>query len=169
MKIKFNSKVFTDVAKKYELNIYYVDEDFYVVVKKIIEVIEPFITTSGSCLINNGYYIVEVIPKIENYTMRVFINDKKEILEYYFDITYKNALDKKSNIPYYYDLYLDITINKNGKINILDEDELQEALNNNKISKKQFDLANKTKDLLLDSIINKTNKYLNLDLGKYLK
>ena len=169
MKIKFNSKIFTDVAKKYELNIYYVDDDFYVVVKKIISVKEPFISAKGKYLINDGYYIVEIIPKKENYTMRVFINDKKEILEYYFDITYKNTLDKKSNIPYYYDLYLDITIDKNGNIDVLDENELKEALDNNKISKRQFNLANKTKDLLLDSIINKTNKYLNLDLEKYFK
>ena len=80
----------------------------------------------------------------------------------------KNGLDEESNIPYYDDLYLDITINKEGKINILDEDELLDALNKKEISKEEFDLANRTKDLLLDSIKNKSNKYMNLDIKKYL-
>ena len=52
---------------------------------------------------------------------------------------------------------------------ILDEDELQEALDNKEITKEQFDLANKTKDELIKTIKNKTNKFMNLDIKKYLK
>ncbi len=168
MKRKYSSKIFLDVAKKYELNIYYDKEDYYVIVKKFKKVIEPFITLNGNCLIDDGYYIFEIIPKNENYTIRIFVNDNKEILEYYFDITYKNGLDEETNIPYYEDLYLDITV-KSNKIEILDEDELQGALDNREITKEQFDLANKTKDELIKSIQNKTNKYMNLDIKKYLK
>lgn len=168
MKRKYSSKIFLDVAKKYELNIYYDMEDYYLIVKKFKKVIEPFITSEGNYLLDDGYYILEIIPKNENYTIRIFVNDKKEILEYYFDITYKNGLDEETNIPYYEDLYLDITV-KNNKIEILDEDELQEALDNKEITKEQFDLANKTKDKLLKSIQNKTNRYMNLDIKKYLK
>ncbi len=168
MKRKYSSKIFLDVAKKYELNIYYDKEDYYVIVKKFKKVIEPFITLNGNCLIDDGYYIFEIIPKNENYTIRIFVNDNKEILEYYFDITYKNGLDEETNIPYYEDLYLDITV-KNDKIEVLDEDELQEALDNKEITKEQFDLANKTKDELIKTIKNKTNKHMNLDIKKYLK
>lgn len=168
MKRKYSSKIFLDVAKKYELNIYYDKEDYYVIVKKFKKVIEPFITLNGNCLIDVGYYIFEIIPKNENYTIRIFVNDNKEILEYYFDITYKNGLDEETNIPYYEDLYLDITV-KNDKIEVLDEDELQEALDNKEITKEQFDLANKTKDELIKTIKNKTNKHMNLDIKKYLK
>ena len=168
MRRKYSSKIFLDVAKEYEVNIYYDKEDYYVIVKKFKKVIEPFITLKGNCLLDEGYYILEIIPKSENYTIRIFVNDKKEILEYYFDITYKNGLDEESNIPYYDDLYLDIIVKKN-KIEILDEDELQEALNNKEITKEQFDLANITKDELIKSIQNKTNKYMNLDIKKYLK
>ena len=134
MRRKYSSKIFLDVAKEYEVNIYYDKEDYYVIVKKFKKVIEPFITLKGNCLLDEGYYILEIIPKSENYTIRIFVNDKKEILEYYFDITYKNGLDEESNIPYYDDLYLDIIVKKN-KIEILDEDELQEALNNKEIKK----------------------------------
>lgn len=168
MKTKYPSKIFLDVAKDYELDIYSDNEDYYLIVKKFKKVIEPFITLKGNCLIDDGYYILEIIPKNEKYTIRIFVNNKKEILEYYFDITYKNGLDEETNILYYVDLYLDITV-KNNKIEILDEDELQEALDNKEITKEQFDLANKTKDELIKTIKNKTNKFMNLDINKYLK
>ena len=57
---------------------------------------------------------------------------------------------------------------KDNKIEILDENELQEALNNKEITKEQFDLANKTKDELVKTIKDKTNKYMNINVNKYL-
>ena len=62
---------------------------------------------------------------------------------------------------------MDITV-KDNKIEILDENELQEALNNKEITKEQFDLANKTKDELVKTIKDKTNKYMNINVNKYL-
>ena len=56
----------------------------------------------------------ELLPKKENYSMRVFFDDKKERLEYYFDITKENGMDELSNIPYYDDLYLDVTVRENN-------------------------------------------------------
>ena len=57
----------------------------------------------------------------------------------------------------------------NKKIKILDENELQEALNNKVISINEFTLANQTKDLLIDSITKNNNKYVNLNLESYLE
>lgn len=168
MRRKLISKTYLKDVEEYELNIYFDKEEYYLSVKKFINVKNPFIIESGLYLINNGYYIVEVIPKKENYIMRVYFNEKKERIEYYFDITLENGLDKESNIPYYDDLYLDITVNIEGKLKVLDEDELIEALDKKEISKEEFDLANKTKELLLDSIKNESNKYMDLDLEKYL-
>ena len=168
MNRKLISKTYLKDVDKYKLNFHFDKEDYYLAVKKFIEVEKPFILQSGLCLIDNGYYMVEVIPKKENYTMRVYFNQKKERIEYYFEKNKKNGLDEESNIPYYDDLYLDITIDRKGEIKVLDEDELLDALNKKEISKEEFDLANRTKDLLLDSIENKSNKYMNLDLEKYL-
>ena len=64
-------------------------------------------------------------------------------------------------------MYTDITIG-NGKVTVLDEDELREALDKNEISEKEFNLANETRDLLLESINNNSNKYMNLDFDNYL-
>ena len=49
----------------------------YISIKKILELDEPFFTRKGLCLINQNYYIVEIVPLHENYCIRVFVNDKK--------------------------------------------------------------------------------------------
>lgn len=168
MREKLISKTYLRDVNKYKLEIYYDNEDYYLSVKKILSIEKPFILENGLCIINNNYYIVEVLPKHENYAMRVYFNEKRERLEYYFDISLKNGLDEKSKIPYYDDLYIDVTVTREN-IKVLDEDELQEAFSMGKINKLQYDLANKTKDNLLQSIKNKNNKYMNLDLERYLK
>ena len=40
--------------------------------------------------------------------------------------------------------------------------------NNNLITKEDVELANITRDMLLEEIKNNTNKYMNLDIKKYL-
>lgn len=168
MRRKLISKTYLKDVNKYKLDIYFDKDDYYISVKKIINIEVPFVLPNGLCLIDNGYYIFEVIPKEENYAMRVYFNEKKERLEYYFDISLKNGLDEECKIPYYEDLFIDIVV-KNNEIEVLDEGELQEALKRNEISKDEFIIANKTKDLLIDSIKKKNNKYMNLNLENYLK
>lgn len=168
MREKLISKTYLRDVNKYKLEIYYDKEDYYLSIKKILNIEKPFILENGLCLIDNNYYIVEVLPKNENYAMRVYFNEKKERLEYYFDISLKNGLDEETRIPYYDDLYTDITVVQEN-IEVLDEEELQEALNIGKISKAEYNIANETRDKLLQSIKNKNNKYMNLDLERYLR
>jgi len=168
MREKLISKTYLRDVNKYKLEIYYDKEDYYLSIKKILNIKKPFILENGLCLIDNNYYIVEVLPKNENYAMRVYFNEKKERLEYYFDISLKNGLDEETRIPYYDDLYTDITVVQEN-IEVLDEEELQEALNMGKISKAEYNIANETRDKLLQSIKNKNNKYMNLDLERYLR
>lgn len=167
MKKKLISKTFLKEVEKYKLQIFYNFDDYYLAVKKIMKIKEPFYSSKDLCLIDNGYYIVEVIPKNENYAMRVFFNNNKERLLYYFDITLENGLDKETNIPFYDDLYLDVVL-KNEEIEILDENELSDALNNKLITKEQFNLAHSTMNSLIESIQSKKNKYIKLDLENYL-
>jgi len=168
MREKLISKTYLRDVNKYKLEIYYDKEDYYLSIKKILNIKKPFILENGLCLIDNNYYIVEVLPQNENYAMRVYFNEKKERLEYYFDISLKNGLDEETRIPYYDDLYTDITVVQEN-IEVLDEEELQEALNMGKISKAEYNIANETRDKLLQSIKNKNNKYMNLDLERYLR
>lgn len=168
MRKKLVSKTYLRDVDKYNLKMWVDNNDCYIVAKRIINIKEPFTVSDGRCLIDNGYYIVEVLPKKENYSMRVFFNDKKERLDYYFDITKENGMDEVSNIPYYDDLYLDVTVRDNN-IKILDDDELKEALDKMKITKEDYNMAIETKDKLIESIKNKSNKYMNMNLEMYLE
>ena len=161
-----SQKYLRDVTK-YNLKVFISDKDYYVITKEIIEASEAFILKSGLKVIDNGYYMVEVIPKNEYYAMRVFLNDKKEILEYYFDISSGNGLDEDTKIPYYTDLYLDVTVT-NGAIRLMDEEELDKALEDKEITKEMYDLAKKTADNLIKEIKNGENIYLNMNIKEYL-
>lgn len=167
MRKKLISKTYLRDVEKYKIMIDFSNGDFYVCVKKMIKT-EPFIIETGLHLIDNNYYIVEVIPKNENYTMRVFISDKREILEHYFDITLENVIDEETKIPYYDDLFTDVIIKKDGRIVILDEDELAEALEKGEISSSDYNLANETTKKLVKSIKENNNRYMHIDLNKYL-
>lgn len=155
--IKYNLKVFIDDEKEY-----------YIAIKEIIEVETPFILTNGLRLMDNNFYIVEVIPKNENYAMRVFFNELKEIVEYYFDISLGNGIDEETKLPYYDDAFLDVTIT-NGKIEICDEEELDNALSIGEITEETYFFAKKIAEKLIQEIKENTNKYFNMDLGDYLK
>ena len=167
MKRKIISNTYLRDVEKYQIKIFLDEEDYYVSVKKLISVREKFIIKENITVMDDGYYIFEVIPKNENYAMRLFLDENKNPLEYYFDITKNNGLYENTKIPCYDDLYLDITY-MNNEINILDEDELLEAYKTNDITKEELDLVYKIKDKLINEIKSNTNKLMNIDYNKYL-
>ena len=57
---------------------------------------------------------------------------------------------------------------KSNIVKFSDEDELEEALQNKIISKKDYNMAYKIGNKLLEEIKNKNNKYMNIDIMKYL-
>lgn len=112
--------------------------------------------------------MLELIPKLENYTMRVFFDNNKKILLYYFDITLENGIDEETKVPFYDDLFLDVVVIE-GKIELLDEDELIDAFEKRAITKADIDLAYKAKDKLINELKNRTNKFMNMNLKDVLK
>lgn len=74
----------------------------------------------------------------------------------------------ENGIPYIDDLYLDYIIKADGKEVILDQNELEEALNSNDITKEDFDMAYKTMEYIrqkysdnLESLQDVTKKLYN--------
>lgn len=139
----------------------------YISIKKIISIKVPFYTKNNDCLIDNMYSIIEIVPLNENYCIRLFIDNNKKIILYYFDITLRNGFDSNLNSPYYEDLFIDVIL-KNNQISILDEEELNEALEKKYITIENYNLAQKVKSELIDSLISKTNKYMKIEFTKYL-
>ena len=167
MKKKVVTNTYLREAEKYQLKLYLDEDDFYLSVKKLIHVTENFVIRHNITVMADGYYIVEVIPKNENYALRMYLNDKKEVIEYYFDVIKESGLTE-DKVPYFLDLYLDITTFPNGETFVFDEDELIEARDTNDITEEDYLLAHKVKDKLLKEIENKENQYINMDYTKYL-
>ena len=167
MKKKIISNTYLRDVDKYQLKLFLDEDDYYVAVKKLIHVTEKFIIKNHLCVMDDGYYVFEVVPKYENYAMRLFLDNQKRPLEYYFDICKNNGLYLDTNIPCYDDLYLDITY-LNGEICILDENELLDAYRVGDVTQNDLDLVYKIRDKLLEEIKTGTNKVMNIDYKKYL-
>ena len=104
-----------------------------------------------------------------NEALKMVLNDKKEVIEHYIDIIKESGLDPEYNIPYFIDLYLDITVLYNGDIRVIDENELQDAYNSSEITKAEYNQVIELKNKLINEIKTGTNKYMNLDITKYLE
>ena len=167
MKKKIISNTYLRDIDKYQIKMFLDCDDYYVCVKKLISVKEKFVIKNGICVMDNGYYVLEIVPKYENYAMRLFLDDKKKPLEYYFDICKNIGLYEDTNIPCYDDLYLDITY-MDGIINILDEDELMDAYKNGDISSEDLSLIYDVRDNLLDEINSGTNPLINMNYSQFL-
>lgn len=165
---KYIKSTYLKGVREHNQSVYFDKENnCYISIKQIIKIDKPFYIESNLHLLDNNYYIIEIVPLIENYCIRVFVNDKKEIILYYFDITLKNGFDKTENSAYYDDLYLDV-VKINNDISILDKNELDEALEENNINSDEYRLAINVKDKLVNEILNNTNKYMKIDFLKYL-
>ena len=159
MRKKLLSKTYLRDVSEYIIELSFTNEDYYLSKKKIIKT-TPFVLSNGLKVIDNGYYILEILPKTENYAIKVYFDNNKNVIEYYIDITNGCGIDEISKIPYYDDLYLDITIT-DRKIEILDEDELENAYLNKLIdtSCSEIDKANlTTKNISIEHIIRKEHK-----------
>lgn len=166
MRKKLLSKTYLRDVSEYIIEFSFTNDDYYLVKKKIIKTV-PFILSNGLKVIDNNYYIIEILPKNENYAVRAYLDSDKNLIEYYIDITNGCGIDLDSKIPYYDDLYLDITITNNN-VEVLDEEELENAYQNGLIDSHTYNMAIKTKNKLLDEIKNNSNKYLNLDIKDLL-
>jgi len=163
LKKKYITETYLKGVDDYDIKIIK-EKDCYTCVKYIKNIDEKYISTHTGkdiCLLDNGYYIVEYVPIDEKYVVRVFMNEKKQVLQYYIDSTKENGIE--DDIPFYYDLYLDITIDllADDVITIFDEDELIEAVKSNNAAPEDYILAHNTIDYLLKQIDNKENKYIN--------
>ena len=165
-KTKFTTNTYMREALKYEIKIIS-EKDYFITIKKYLSMSDKFVI-NNTTLLDNNYYLVEITPLKEKYNIRFYVDDKLNIIDYYIDITYENGI--KYKIPYYVDLYLDIIhYPDTDEVTFYDEDELKSALDNKLISKKDYNMAYKVGNKLLKEIQNKTNKYLNIDIIKYIK
>jgi len=126
------------------------------------------------CILDDNYKWLQFYDYTCKHCLTAMYNDKNEIVEWYFDIA--REIGKENGIPYEDDMYLDVVLLPNGDINLLDEDELEDALKKKQIIKEEFEDAYQEANQLTKRIEGKakelkefTDKYLKIMLQKEKK
>ena len=165
MNKKYLSQTYLKDVREYEFKMI-IKEDCFVGIKKINKIDTPFYLKNGVCLINNNYYIIEILYPDRNYTIRIFLNNEKEEILYYYDIVNKIEIDEKLRIPYYEDLYLDIVVKDDNKI--VDEDEFENAFKDKSITINQYELAKNVMNNLVTEIKQRKD-IININIQELLE
>src|SRR5574344_980183 len=132
------------VTEKEYINRYVKDKYFEgnVGLLKMLKVSEPkIVEKDGVSLViaDNNYKWLEMYPNDYKVAMTVCYNSENQIIEWYFDIIKATGIE--NGIPYVDDLYLDVVVLSDGAIMVLDEDELQEALETKDITQEDYEMA----------------------------
>lgn len=138
-----------------------VNDDRYVGYIGITDIIETsekvYVPREGrepECILASGMKRLRVFPTNTNYTINAVYDSNFNFIEFYIDIVNKVGLNEEG-IPYMEDLYLDIVFTHKDEILMLDEDELDEALENGEVSKEQYDICMRQKTELVSILSNK--------------
>lgn len=173
MKRKFVTNTYLRGIDNYMLMQFEDDNlDCYSVIKKVNSIDKPYISVRNGkdvCLIKEGFYMIEYLPKSEHYEVRVFLDENKNAVSYYIDIIDKIGFEEGKGL-YYDDLYLDITIDEGDSVKVWDEDELEKAIEeDDDVDKEKYDMAYDTLKNLLTQIANGSNKYINNMHKEYIE
>lgn len=121
--MKYSSSTYLRDVNEYKLYLYKNDTEA-IIIKKILKIMNPFsLVEFGEeiKLIDNDYYIVEVVTLNNDYICRLFLDSSLNVIEEYYTVTRNN--DIKDGIPVYEDLGLSY-VKANGKDKVYHEEKL---------------------------------------------
>lgn len=161
------------IKKLEDINCYFtvkeinaIDENFHVIVKY------PELKK-----LDKNFKVLEYTPLDKKYNVRAYVNDKDEIFEYYIDVI--DGMEIRDGVPYYNDLFLDIIYYKNKEImkkslqkeeiQIIDQEDLQEALDMNIITKEQYKKAHNVANQVVYEIKTGINVFVNRGISDYMQ
>lgn len=157
------------IIKDEELNAYIT----YKHINKTSHTCRIYINGRKVPIVGENYTLLEYSPCDELYNVRIFIDDKANILMYYFDVVL--SFDNIGNEIYYDDLYLDViydvpfSTKTTHFITLVDENELLDALNNKDITQEQYDMAYDVANKIMNELLNKKNRFVNRGIKDYLR
>lgn len=125
-----------------------------------------FVDEENRCILNDRYSWLEIYPKNKNYCITAMYDENGKISEWYFDVA--RQLGVENGVPFEDDLFLDVVVVPDGRIHLLDEDELELALKSNLINKTEYDFAYEIANKIISKIPEKIDE-LQSFTDKYLK
>ncbi|USG66662.1 DUF402 domain-containing protein [Brevibacillus ruminantium] len=123
----------------------------YAVRLTLDDVIEPAYMPVGEkrlCVGDQDYCYLQFFPSGCGYAVTKMLNERGETIQWYIDICKEHGKDQEGHL-YYDDLYLDIVVLPNGEVYLLDQDELDEALQRKLINRQEYQFACQTAAELL--------------------
>ncbi len=109
----------------------------------LMEEISSPLEKNGVKIVEKGYKWLQIALENQNFWVTAMFDEKDNFIQIYFDITLKNYFDEPDN-PQFDDLFVDIVLTTDLKVEILDYDELDQALKENIITPHQYNLAKST-------------------------
>lgn len=124
----------------------YLDEQAfrgYVTLLCIDDVREPLVMEFADgpvCVADKGYMWLQHFPQGANYTITANFNAQGEIVRWYVDMCKPYFLDQ-DGVLWFDDLYLDLDISPSWAIELLDVEELDEALAQGEVTSLEYEIA----------------------------
>ncbi|SHK35524.1 hypothetical protein SAMN02745248_02358 [Hathewaya proteolytica DSM 3090] len=100
---------------------------------------------------DNGYCWVQYFELGREYSVTAMYDKNNVLKQWYIDICKPVKVNRKG-IPYFRDMYLDLVVLPSGQMEVLDEDELQEALENHHITTREYKRAYEVLEQLKDRV-----------------
>ena len=107
---------------------------------RIEEIDEPLVVGPKDAPLtvsDRGYFWLILAPRDRYFWISAAFSPEKELLEIYIDMTAGNDFTDEEN-PCYRDLYLDLVVNPEGAVRLLDEDELEQAYSEGKVTPEEY-------------------------------
>ena len=172
---RLNDVYMREVTKSIIKTKYSEDLNAYITYKHSLETTfscKVYVNGKRKTVFDKGYTIIEYSSLYEKYNVRLFIDDKGNILQYYFDII-KNFEIKNDEI-YYNDLYLDVIYRSEffagtSYIELADKNELIDSYNKGEIDKETFDYCYSVAEKLMNELSKGKNRFVNRGLKDYLE
>ncbi|MED4569795.1 DUF402 domain-containing protein [Brevibacillus agri] len=126
----------------------------YAVRLTLDEVTEPAYMPVGEkllCVGDRGYVYLQYFPDQKPYAVTKMMDELGNTVQWYIDICKAHGKDENGHI-WYDDLYLDIVVLPQGEVYLLDQDELDEALQKGVIDSDEHSFATEVADQLLRDI-----------------
>lgn len=117
-------------------------------------------------VLDDGFTWIQYFGDNDEYATTVMYDEKGNIAQWYVDICTGNRLTDKG-VPYFRDMYLDLAISASGQIEILDEDEMDEAFQNNDVTKEEYTRAYEVLYKVKYEIEHGLNSTINLSKNNY--
>jgi len=95
---------------------------------------------SSVTIVDEGYRWLQLAPESGRWWLTVMFDSSLSVVQYYFDITAGSNLLGGAD-SFFTDLFLDVVMMPDGRIIVLDEDELEQALEEHIIDRTTYDIA----------------------------